>query len=56
MRVFDKRGIGWRWRWTDLALGAHTAGGVNPDILGDDGALLWQLQVFFERRRVADDC
>lgn len=44
--------------WRDvlyLALGAHAAGGVDPDIFGDDGALLRQLQVLLERRRVADD-
>lgn len=38
-----------------LALGAHAAGSVNPDILGNDLALLWQLEELFQRRRVADN-
>ena len=33
---------------TDPALGADAVGTVNPDVLGDDGALLVELQVFFK--------
>lgn len=31
-----------------LALGADTVGGINPDVLGDDRASLWELEVFLE--------
>lgn len=31
-----------------LALGADTVGGINPDVLGDDCALLVELQEFLE--------
>jgi len=33
---------------TDPALGADAVGTVNPDVLGDDGAPLVELQVFFK--------
>jgi hypothetical protein len=33
---------------THLALGAGTTGAVNPDILGDDGALLVELVIEVE--------
>jgi len=33
---------------TDPALGAEAVGTVNPDVLGDDGAPLVELQVFFK--------
>ena len=36
---------------TDLAFGAHAVAGVNPDVLGDDAALLVEFEVFLELRK-----
>jgi len=38
---------------THLALGASSARCVNPDVLGDDGTLLIELEVFLELCRVS---